>query len=458
MRQLASIQPLLVVLLGVAVCVHGCGGGSEESEIDKHLAAEAVRLAANADKIEQEDAAWIASKLGRSRRASRVRELLNERVIHVYEQYSERLKAEHPELWHYPRDWGQENRGRNGMDALQSVSKLADDLTSYSQKNEWLRKLEDFDSSTLSKSDAEAFMRASRMVPHALMSAAKADGVRYFLPRMESFLDAFDSQPSTSVFRVAVARVRIHAQAGDYDAAVQEMQTIMQVLGRMEVIGLIQQLLVNVNEKLVFQAGVKPLAISGKVPVEVLQEWSNIGRSISLDPVLSIALELAGNTRVNAAEWRTMVNTESDLDWIEMNLGYGDPYLSLEEYFEEIHRMWSERFKVFAYAMGERPPSRSLEGVQEALAAEPDGYAGFQRSIMDNAVGGWRWAALELLIAQREHGSLRDNPEVVENVLQSWPGLRAEWTEDAVELWINPDTVPVRVPRKTPIARVEFAG
>jgi hypothetical protein len=453
MKHHRTRRAAIAALLGMTVCLYGCVK-SEESEFSRHLASEASRLASTKGEIEQEDAAWIAGQLGRNRRASRVRELLIQRTGHVYEHYSERLKDEYPKFWHYPEGWELERQGSNGMDDLEAVTKHADTLR-FGPQSEWLRNLEDFDFSTLSNEETDTFMRESLAIRQAFQRAAAADGVYYFIPRMESLLDITDTVPHSSPFRVALARVRIHAEASDYDAAARELQIILRVLGRIETNGLIHQLLRKANEKMVFKAGVQPLAASGKVPVEVLKEWLEIGRSIDPDMMLYLALDLASIARVMPSDWPWEDDGDSDLDYFELFMTGDEGYKSIEEYFDNVHEHYASTFKLCTYAVQDRPSLRSLEGVQEALALDKETHTLLQGHIMDNAVAGWRWAVLELIIAEREHGPLRENPDVVENVLRSWPGLRAEWTDTALELWINHDKVQTRREQTTPIASLE---
>lgn len=433
--------PILVLLIaagGVAAYFFNADDNADEpSALDKHLAAEAARLAANPDAIEQEDAAWIAKRLGDKPTAERLRELFKQRMEHILKENAERLKKEFPQFYDYPAHLTKELKGSNGASELEAVGPLAEavrDDPRYKAAMEG----GDVDYAELPADVRSGLLKDTEPVMGGIRAALAADEIVFIAPRPETFEDSIkiDFGSKLNVIRTLVARSRIHAVNGDPETAAAEFNLAIELLSRVRMEGnLIEALIHVVASGIAWHNGALPLARNEAIKVEHLREWMQLARSINVDIMLALALEFADHIRIPG---RTL-----DKVWTEADqLVREDENQSVEEFFAYRRRYAPGYWAVIEYAAKPRPPIHSAQVLRDIhqlnLRTDPD----ISANVRDAAIATWEWAGLEMRILERVHGPLHENRELVDAALKDWPALRAKWNGDTLELWIKDDFAP----------------
>lgn len=433
--------PILVLLIaaGSVAAFYLQAEGEEPSPLDKHLAAEAQRLAADPDAVEQEGAAWIAKQLGQDRSAKRLRELMKQRLAHVFKAYANRLKEEHPEFYDYPAHRARTITGSNGAAEIQAVRDKIDALHEDKRFAPMFHGHVPY--ADAGKETREAFLEESAPILNAVRKAVAADEIVFVLRRPEkTFLDAVSVEypPISRLMRALVARAHMHLVEGRVNAWREEFTLALELVTRAAVEGSsLASLFHLVADQVALQSGALEFAKNDAVPTEFLREWLELGRRFQLDVVLALAVESADWVRIADSDERTVRNRAHGLE-------RDDGFRSIEEHFKEARIHLDARMKVIEFAKQERPPLHTVEGIKAAheFAAGLSAILQFGHSLHDAACSTWAWAGLELRILEREHGPLHENRELVDAALEAWPTLRAEWKGNTLELRAKPEYAP----------------
>jgi hypothetical protein len=433
--------PILVLLLaaGGASAFYFQADGDEPSALDEHLAAEAVRLAANPDAIKQEDAAWIAKQLGDKPSAERLRELFKQRMEHILKEQAERLKKEFPQFYDYPAHIAKELKGSNGAKELEEIAELAELLR---MNPRYKRAMEggDVDYAALPAEVRSALLKDTEPVMQAIRAALAADHIVLVSKRQESWDDlmgAVDFGPMLNLVRTVVARAHIHAVDGNPEICAGEFKLAIELLSRVRMDSNLLGVLVHVvSNEIALKNGALPLASNEAIKTEHLREWMQPARSIHVDIAFTFAMDFA--------DWIRIPGETLNEHWTDVShqLAGDDKYESVEEVFAYRRKYDPGRFAVIEYAAKPRPRAYTAESLNVLHQLNLRTDIDFSANIRDAAAATWSWAGLEMRILERAHGPLHENRELVDAALEEWPSLRAKWDGNTLELWINEEFAP----------------
>jgi len=441
MKLATAIGVLVVLLAGSAAAWFVLSEDELDPELEKHLKAEARRLAANPEAIEQEDARWIADQLGRNPSARRLYDLIEERSKYQAEQAAERLKKDYPDFWDYPTHRAKSIKGTNGIDALNAVKELVDEL----REDERFKSYVVLRKGPLDDETAEAFLKETAPVATAIRKALEADVIVHFGQRLDSMLDEIEFPVTYYIVGLMVAKAKLQKERGDLAGGTDTVTLALRLHSRLESNnGLIPALFHVVSADLLFDLCVRPYALEDEVSTGTLREWLALGTAAELDFVTALAVELSDMRRQVVAD-AELLKGAPELMIDERGAR------SVEDYFREVNAYADMAFTCADYARKERRSLRDVAAVVEAFEALEVGTPiSVGANLRDAAKFYWRWAGLEMRILQRESGPLIDQREAVEEKLkQNWPALTPKWKEDGtLELWLNHEVLPFNEPTK----------
>jgi hypothetical protein len=431
---------VLLMLAGVGgVMAYDLLSDDEENPIDpevqKHMLAEARRLAADPKKIEQPDARWIADQLGDQPTAERLQELIRERLVYNLRKEVEHIKEHHPEFWNYQERHTESITGSNGVDALNEVKEHAEAIRLDPRYSHYFGR---YDQRPEIEIVAD-FMAEAQPVLIAARKALEADVIVDIQPRLESHLDAVDFPATWAVLRVLEQLAFWQAREGMIQEAQDTLTTALKLHSRIQFVGNVLTLIVpTIANDILVQQCVVHFPRLHEVPVERLREWLALGRAVEFDPLRAFANDFADSIRAS------LNDLERD-DEIGSVMSLLDKDESIEGLFAEHARQLAGQRRFIGAASGETPSLRVLEGARQAN--EHMKQLHFYSTSDKMCFEAYQvWAALELRILEREFGPLAEQQETVETALEAWPGLRAVFAEDGVELWLDHEVLPYAKP------------
>jgi hypothetical protein len=443
MRNLVSGAVLLVLLVVAGVMTYNLLSDDDDDnakpmnpKLEEHLLAEARRLAADPDAIEQPDARWVAGQLGRRPTAKRLQELVAQRTAYILRQEAKYIQEKYPRFWNYQEYHASQITGSNGADALNEVRELARSIRNDDRFRDCFDR-RDF------QPDAEttaAFLAESQPVLEAARKALEADVIVEIHARMNSLLDPLEIPTSYYIIRVLDARARLQAGEGMLQDSQESLTVALQIHSRADLVGnLITFLLLVEANSILVETCVAHLPRLHEVPVEVLREWLELGKAAEFDLLRAFAYEFADSPR-------TLVHEIDNNEEFAASMGRLSVNQSVEEHFEEFVGYSESRKHIIELASRTTFDLRTPEGAHDAAEHLRRSTLLIMSNDRDCMEAYLIWAALELRILERESGPLAEQQEAVEAVLKSWPGLRAVFAEDAVELWLDHEVLPWNKP------------
>ncbi|MCA8935600.1 MAG: hypothetical protein KDB68_05290 [Planctomycetes bacterium] len=392
-----------------------------------HLQAEAERLAADPTRIRQEDAAWIAQRLGPHPTADELVRLGDERWSYLNQQHAKKLKSDYPDLWFA---WERKTVDENGYDKLQAAGELAK-LVWYEARFETLTS--NAATVVVSEELRTEYLAETEPVMEAFRDASASKLLVLNPPRMNSFLDTIESPAGYQAFRVLSVRVRLLAEAGLIGQAQDEMDLLMEVYSRVDwdlyLIGVIMHAIAS---DFLLRYAALPLVETGEVATCRAQRWLELAGRVQRDVVYSIGVDLIQTAHINVTDPYPTFVRATVRDFGE---GVTLSPLSVEDMFSAVRRNQAVALDVCRYLHSDHESRLTPEGQLQAARAFERAHFLVLSNLRDDVEARFAWAALDLRIAELETGPLADHPEVVEEVLKRWPAIRVEWHEDSLQLW-----------------------
>jgi hypothetical protein len=434
-KWLAAIAVLVVILL-VAGSVYWFGFRVAEPAIEltdaqrAHLQAEANRLVAVRDAIEQPDAAWIAQRLPDNPTAEDLARLGEQRLQSLKDNRVARIESEFPELWDAWNIRARNATGSNGTDALFEAGRLVQPLI-YDDR---FRKLLD-DGATVSAQIRGAFIAETDAAAALVKDAAASDTLVWAAPRQERILDNTPMPDGYYVFRTLPTRVRLLAESGQVDQAVAEMDVLMNVSSRVDwnlsVIGVLVHCIAG--ERLLVDAAL-PLIERHGVSAENARAWLKLAGASRRDLAYAMAVDSVAHARMlqHEPEITFARVLRPDLDVPNVKTAF-----TVEEIFESWRRHSDWCFEFYPYVTGPRASLLTPQGQRDLATAMRTAPFLHLSNYRDDVTDRLRWAALDLRIVEREHGPLSQHPEIVEQVLRRWPGLMPAWDGDTLKVSVR---------------------
>lgn len=429
---------MTLAFLAMCGCTPGAQSGANGGEtsdssvigtLEQHLASEAKRLAADPSATQQPDARWVADKLGSKPDAALVRDLLNQRRDAIDREYAERIRLDYPEFWDYPAGLVPNLPGRNGMDDLREVEKLADTLCDDTRFKNYVSMGPDL--VHMKPQLVLDLLAESKPVAEAVAKAAKADHVAWVATRPNTIAEWEWDLPAYSAFKVATTRIHALAQTGATEDAIVEATALTQAVSALRAHGAMLGALVHavVVDALVRHTLI-PLAESGNVPRDVLEGWVASGRRLHVDVLLALAIEVADRTRLRPKP--------GQLEWdFSRELTRKSGFVSVEDAFVEYRRDGEGAIALLRHVRARRSRIDTPDGLRAALSLAANLPFLIQGNLFDAAAAHWIWAALEVRVCELEPGSAESGTERIERVVDGWPALEARWKGQTLELWVR---------------------
>ncbi len=428
--------PLLVLLLllaggGVAYVFWFAGRVEMTASQRGHLEAEANRLAADRDRVEQQDARWIALQLPDNPSADDLARLGETRLRSLYQIQAETLARDYPELWDAWDHRAKQVSGSNGNDALLQGGELSESIRDDPR---FKAVFESMGKGEMSVEDRAAFFQATEPLMVLVRRAAASDDIVWIPRRQERWLDETPLTPAGYwVFKVLGVRVRMLAAAGNVDDAMEELDVLMSVYARLDWnLSLMGNLTHAIISDFLLRDAALPLVERHAIPQVRAQRWLELAADARRDVVHSIGVDLIQSARMHTTDptvFRFVNLCAPDLQQLAVPFSGH----SVEELFESVRRNDEVTRNVCAYLKSSRQPLLIPEGqLQIAKAFENSPFLIFG-TLRDDVAARLAWSALAVRIAEREQGSL--TPDLVDQVLADWPAVRAEWEQDTLKLW-----------------------
>lgn len=404
----------------------GDPGKSQITTLEQHLQSEAVRLAANPSDIQQEDARWVASQLGEGQ-PERLKELLNLRRDAIDREYAERIRRDFPEFWDYPAHLASTLRGRNGIEDLTSVQKLAEALCEDARFKGHVSLSPD-----LVHMKAQLgidLLAESEPISDAMASAASADHVTWVARRPANGQEMDLGTISLSVFKVVITRIHWLATSGKWVDAASEATALARVVSKSRLHStLLGALLHGIVADQLVRHTLLPLAEAGKATAQALASWVECGRGLHVDVMLAFAIETADMTRLRAEPGSQRFNFFD-------NMQSNGTFVSVEQAFIEHRRYGEGAIAVLRHATGRQSAIHKPDGLRAGLALASGLPWLIQGNLRDVAEAHWVWAALEVRDQELAAQTVETRRMQMERALADWPALEGRWSGSTFELW-----------------------
>jgi len=395
-----------------------------------HLEAEAMRLAADRDRVQQQDARWIALQLPDNPSADDLARLGEARLQFLYRLQAEQLAREYPELWDAWDRRATQLSGSNGNDALFQGGELSEAIRNDPR---FKAVFDSMGKGELSADDRAAYFQATEPLTGLIRQVAGADDIVWIPRRQERWLDETPFPEGHWVLKVLCVRVRLLAAAGSVNDAMDELDLLMSVYARLDWnLSMIGNLTHAIVSDFLLRDAALPLMERHQVPKGRALRWLELAADSRRDVMYSIGVDLIQTARLHITD-PTMfgfVNScAPDLQQLAVPLSGH----RVEDLFQSVRRNGQVTRDVCAYLKSSRQPLLTPEGqlqIAQALEKSPFLILGTLRDDVDARLA---WSALAVRIAEREQSSL--TPGLVDEVLADWPAVRAEWDKDTLTLW-----------------------
>lgn len=429
-KWLIPLLILLAVLVAVAAVwwLRVAGRVEMTTEQRTHLQAEAERLVAHRDSIEQPDAAWVAARMSDDPDADELAQLGQERLEWLAQQHAGLLQTEYADIWNIRDRMRSRLHGTNGNDKLFEAGDRAEVL-----REDVRFKIELHGEKELSDQQARLFIAETDALIALVNEASACEHIVWFPERTERWLDETELPSGYHAFRLLALRVGVLVELGEVNQAIDEFESLIEVYSRVDWnLSLIGVLCHVISGDLLYREAAKALVEYSTLTPQQVTDWIDVVQKNKRDIVLSIAVDLFQTAYLNVND--PILRFVNGL-LFDTKGQWEAEGVSVEDLFGATRRSEAVCLDVAAYVSRERASLMTIEGQLACAEAFKRSPFLIYSNLIDDVEERLQWAGLEFIAARRQHGVL--NEEVAEGVLTRWPALRAEWTETSMQLWVR---------------------